>query len=120
MGGAQNAFGVAAGGGSVVGRVGVAERSTGAVAVSLDVLCGELTRRRFDTGAVEPVVLWLAGLHAPVRACYEAGPTGFRAVSGGGGGGDRLSGDRAQQDAAPVGRSQQVRPPRRERTDGRM
>lgn len=46
-------------------------------AASLDVMTGELTRRRFDTGAVEPVVAWLAGLSGPVRACYEAGPTGF-------------------------------------------
>ena len=56
-------------------------------AASLDVLTGELTRRRFDTGAVEPVVQWLAGLPAPVRACYEAGPTGFglyRAAAGAG------------------------------------
>ncbi len=44
---------------------------------SLDVVTGELTRRRFDTGAIEPVVQWLAGLPGPVRACYEAGPTGF-------------------------------------------
>ncbi|MGO9902610.1 MAG: hypothetical protein ACLP0J_23650 [Solirubrobacteraceae bacterium] len=43
----------------------------------MDVMSGELTRRRFDTGAVEPVVEWLAGLPGPVSACYEAGPTGF-------------------------------------------
>jgi transposase len=30
-----------------------------------------------DTGAVEPVVGWPSGLPVPVRACYEAGPTGF-------------------------------------------
>ena len=46
-------------------------------AASLDVLSGELSRQRFDTGAVEPVVAWLAGLPGPVRCCYEAGPTGF-------------------------------------------
>ena len=46
-------------------------------AASLDVVSGELSRRRFDTGAVEPVVGWLAGLPGPVRCCYEAGPTGF-------------------------------------------
>jgi transposase len=46
-------------------------------AASLDVITGELSRRRFDSGAVEPVVGWLAGLPGPVRACYEAGPTGF-------------------------------------------
>ena len=46
-------------------------------AASLDVVTGELCRQRFDTGAVEPVVGWLAGLPGPVRCCYEAGPTGF-------------------------------------------
>ena len=46
-------------------------------AASLNALTGELQRRRFDTGAVEPVVQWLVGLPGPVRACYEAGPTGF-------------------------------------------
>jgi len=46
-------------------------------AASLDVVTGELSRQRFDTGAVEPVVGWLVGLPGPVRACYEAGPTGF-------------------------------------------
>ena len=46
-------------------------------AASLDVVTGELCRQRFDTGAVEPVVGWLAGLPGPVCCCYEAGPTGF-------------------------------------------
>ena len=46
-------------------------------AASMDVVTGELSRQRFDTGAVEPVVSWLAGLPGPVRCCYEAGPTGF-------------------------------------------
>ena len=46
-------------------------------ATSVDVMTGELTRRRFKTGAVEPAVGWLAGLPGPVRCCYEAGPTGF-------------------------------------------
>ncbi len=46
-------------------------------AASLDVITGELSRQRFDTGAVGPVVGWLAGLPGPVRCCYEAGPTGF-------------------------------------------
>ena len=46
-------------------------------AASMDVISGEVSRQRFDTGAVEPVVSWLAGLPEPVRCCYEAGPTGF-------------------------------------------
>jgi transposase len=46
-------------------------------AASLDVQTGELSRRRFDTRRVEPVVAWLSGLPGPVHACYEAGPTGY-------------------------------------------
>lgn len=49
-------------------------RSTHAAAI--DVMTGELTRSRFGAG-VEGPVAWLAGLPGPVRACYEAGPTGF-------------------------------------------
>jgi transposase len=49
-------------------------RSTQAAA--LDVVTGELRRARFG-GGCEEVVAWLAGLSGPVRACYEAGPTGF-------------------------------------------
>src|SRR5450755_1350751 len=44
---------------------------------ALDVMTGELSPQRFDTGAVVPVVGWLTGLPGPVRCCYEAGPTGF-------------------------------------------
>src|SRR3954447_974795 len=39
-------------------------------------LTGELERVRFGPG-VEPVIEWLSGLPGPVRAVYEAGPTGF-------------------------------------------
>jgi transposase len=49
-------------------------RSTHAAAI--DVSTGELVRARFGPGIEEPVA-WLAGLPGPVRACYEAGPTGF-------------------------------------------
>jgi transposase len=49
-------------------------RSTHAAAI--DVVSGELVRARFGPGIEEPVA-WLAGLPGPVRACYEAGPTGF-------------------------------------------
>jgi|SRR5580658_610271 transposase len=49
-------------------------RSTYAAAI--DVFSGELLRARFGPGVEEPV-RWLAGLPGPVRACYEAGPTGF-------------------------------------------
>ena len=45
-------------------------------AAAIDVLTGELSRARFGAGN-EPVVAWLGGLRAPVRAVYEAGPTGF-------------------------------------------
>jgi len=49
-------------------------RSTYAAVV--DSRSGELSRVRFGGGA-EAVVAWLAGLPAPVRAVYEAGPTGY-------------------------------------------
>jgi transposase len=49
-------------------------RSTHAAAI--DSVTGELTRVRFGPG-VEAPVAWLAELAGPVRACYEAGPTGF-------------------------------------------
>src|ERR1035437_5496686 len=55
---------------------------------------------------------WVAGWVAWAGArVLRGGPDRGRAVPGGGRGGDRLSGDRAIQDAASVGRSQQVRPP---------
>jgi transposase len=49
-------------------------RSTSAAAI--DVMSGELLRMRFGAG-VEAPVAWLLELPGPVRACYEAGPTGF-------------------------------------------
>jgi transposase len=49
-------------------------RSTQAAAINL--VSGELRRTRFGVG-VEPVVEWLRELPGPVRAAYEAGPTGF-------------------------------------------
>jgi transposase len=49
-------------------------RSTHAAAI--EVYSGELRRARFGVGD-EAVIEWLLALPAPVRACYEAGPTGF-------------------------------------------
>lgn len=49
-------------------------RSTQAAALS--VVSGELERARFGGGS-EEVIAWLARLPGPLRACYEAGPTGF-------------------------------------------
>lgn len=49
-------------------------RSTHAAAI--DTRTGELTRMRFGPGTEAPVA-WLGELGGPVRACYEAGPTGF-------------------------------------------
>ncbi len=49
-------------------------RSTDAAAI--DVVTGELRRARFGSGS-EEVIAWLQGLPQPLRACYEAGPTGF-------------------------------------------
>ena len=52
-------------------------RSTHAAAI--DLVTGELVRARFGPG-VEAVIEWLASRRAPVRAVYEAGPTGFGLV----------------------------------------
>jgi hypothetical protein len=49
-------------------------RSTSAAAI--DVMTGELVRMRFGAG-VEAPIAWLRELPGPIRACYEAGPTGF-------------------------------------------
>lgn len=49
-------------------------RSTHGAAI--DVMTGELTRMRFGPGVDGPIA-WLSELPGPVRACYEAGPTGF-------------------------------------------
>ena len=49
-------------------------RSTHAAAI--DVGSGELCRARFGAGG-EEVIAWLQELPQPLRACYEAGPTGF-------------------------------------------
>lgn len=49
-------------------------RSTSAAAIELNT--GELHRARFGAGS-EEVVSWLTSLPQPVRAFYEAGPTGF-------------------------------------------
>src|SRR5215211_3011398 len=81
-------------------------RSTHAAAIESET--GELTRARFG-GGCEEVVGWLCARPAPVRACYEAGPTGFalyRAASAAGiaievvapGKTPRPSGDRVKTD----------------------
>jgi transposase len=49
-------------------------RSTQCAAICVPT--GELVRVRFGAG-VEGPVQWLRSLPGPVRACYEAGPTGF-------------------------------------------
>jgi hypothetical protein len=49
-------------------------RARSTIAAAIDVVGGELRRVRFGEGS-EEVVSWLAGLSAPVRAVYEAGPT---------------------------------------------
>jgi len=50
-------------------------RSTHAAAVHVPT--GELVQIRFADGGVRGPVEWLGSLPGPVRACYEAGPTGF-------------------------------------------
>ncbi len=45
-------------------------------AAAIDVRTGELRRVRFGARS-EEAISWLQALPQPVRACYEAGPTGF-------------------------------------------
>jgi transposase len=45
-------------------------------AAAIDVMTGELSRVRFGAGVDAPVD-WLGTLSGPVKACYEAGPTGY-------------------------------------------
>jgi transposase len=45
-------------------------------AAAIDVQTGELRRVRFGARS-EEAISWLQALPQPVRACYEAGPTGF-------------------------------------------
>ena len=49
-------------------------RSTHAAAI--DAVTGEFSRVRFGPGVQAPLE-WLRSLSGPVKACYEAGPTGF-------------------------------------------
>jgi len=49
-------------------------RSTHAAAIN--VMTGEVARAKFGPG-VEAPLAWLGALPGPMRACYEAGPTGF-------------------------------------------
>lgn len=56
--------------------VGFDVHARSAHAAAIDVMSGELSRMRFGPG-VEAPVEWLRSLPGPVRACYEAGPTGY-------------------------------------------
>ena len=56
--------------------VGLDVHARSTYAAALDLATGELSRMRFGAGVEEPVA-WLRDLPGPVRACYEAGPTGF-------------------------------------------
>jgi transposase len=56
--------------------VGFDVHARSAHAAAIDVISGELSRVRFGPGIQTPVD-WLRTLSGPVRACYEAGPTGY-------------------------------------------
>ena len=56
--------------------VGFDVHARSAHAAAIDVMTGELSRVRFG-GGIETPVAWLGTLSGPVRACYEAGPTGY-------------------------------------------
>ena len=56
--------------------VGFDVHARSAHAAAINLMTGELTRARFGPG-IETPVAWLKTLDGPVRACYEAGPTGY-------------------------------------------
>lgn len=56
-------------------RVGLDVHARSIHAAAINSVSGVLTRARF--ACVEDPVGWLTGLPGPVRAAYEAGPTGF-------------------------------------------
>jgi transposase len=56
--------------------VGFDVHARSAHAAAIDVMTGELSRMRFGPGVQAPVQ-WLQELSGPVKACYEAGPTGY-------------------------------------------
>ncbi|MGI8412933.1 MAG: hypothetical protein ACR2QA_10720 [Solirubrobacteraceae bacterium] len=56
--------------------VGFDVHARSAHAAAADVMTGELSRMRSGAGLDAPIA-WLQSLRGPVRACYEAGPTGF-------------------------------------------
>ncbi len=56
--------------------VGFDVHARSAHAAAIDVMTGELKRVRFR-GDLDSPIAWLRSLPGPVRACYEAGSTGF-------------------------------------------
>src|SRR3954447_5687869 len=56
--------------------VGLDVHARSVVGCGLDVQTGEVLRRRL-TPAHEQIIDWLRSLPGPVKATYEAGPTGF-------------------------------------------
>jgi transposase len=56
--------------------VGLDVHARSTYAAAIDVMTGELSRVRFGPGVQAPLE-WLCSLPGPVKACYEAGPTGF-------------------------------------------
>jgi transposase len=56
--------------------VGFDVHARSAHAAAIDVMSGELSRVRFGPG-IQTSIDWLKTLNGPVRACYEAGPTGY-------------------------------------------
>ena len=81
-------------------------------AAAIDAETGELRRARLGGGSDE-VVRFLSALRGPVRAVYEAGPTGFGLARARPGGGRRDGGGGAGQDAARRGRAGEDRSARR-------
>ncbi len=60
----------------IVTRAGLDVHAHSTYLAAIDAETGELVRARFGPGIDEPIA-WLGAQRAPLRACYEAGPTGF-------------------------------------------
>ena len=71
-------------------------------AAAIDAETGELRRARLG-GETDEVVRFLGALRGPVRAVYEAGPTGFGLARAASALGRRDGGGGARQDAARGG-----------------
>ena len=92
--------------------VGLDVHAAKVVAAILDSETGELRFQRLG-GETAPVVRLCSSFEGPVRASYEAGPTGYGLARALDGGRRRVRGRGAREDPARANREGEDRPPRR-------